>query len=165
MILYNDLLVLCTSISPKILFTISLALCIILYPRFHHWVPIFFSDGGYVYRTGAFLFSLNKPDNQPYKMTVYRNPQYAMCCAYNYGPTFGGGHDLYIADNCDKNTNSYSNLGYTYKLPAGYIYGTFQAKSLLAGSYNFKMDEYEVFFQPGKFTSNDRKIYTYRPYS
>ena len=115
-----------------------------------------FSDG--VYRTGAFLFSLNKPDNQPYKMTVYRYPQYGMYCKYNYGPTFGGGHDLHIADNCDKNTNSYSYLGNTYKLPTGYNYGTTQAKTLLAGSYGFKVDEYEVFFQPGKFTSNDRKI-------
>ena len=94
-------------------------------------------------------------------MTVYRYPHNAMYCYYHYGPTFGGGHDLRIVDNCDKNTNSYSNLGSTYKLPAGYTYGTTQATTLLAGSYKFKVDEYEVFFQPGKFTRNDRKINTY----
>ena len=94
-------------------------------------------------------------------MKVYRYPQYAMSCQHDQGPTFGKRYDLYIADNCDKNTNSYSNLGNTYKLPAGYAYRDNQAQSLLAGSYYFKVDEYEVFFQPGKFTSNDRKINTY----
>ena len=84
-----------------------------------------------------------------------------MYCKYNYGPTFGGGHDLHISDNCDKNTNSYSRLGHTYKLPAGYSYYTTQAYSLLAGSYNFKVDEYEVFFQPGKLASKNNKMNTY----
>ena len=66
----------------------------------------------------------------------------------SYGPTFGRGYDLNIADNCDKNANSYSKLGDTYKPPAGYIPGTPKAYSLLAGSHNFKVDEYEVFYQP-----------------
>ena len=65
-----------------------------------------------------------------------------------YGPTFGGGNDLRISDNCHVNTNSYSKLGYTYKLPTGYVYDTDQAKRLLAGTYYFKVDEYEVFYQP-----------------
>ena len=42
MILYNDLLVLCTIIPASILFIISLVLYIIPFSRFHHWVPIFF---------------------------------------------------------------------------------------------------------------------------
>ena len=81
-------------------------------------------------------------------MIVYSDPQYAIRHASSYGPAFGGGNDLHIADNCDKNTNSYSNLGVTYKPPAGYIPGAPKAWSLLAGSYNFKVDEYEVFYQP-----------------
>ena len=84
-----------------------------------------------------------------------------MYCNYNYGPTFGSGHDLRISDNYDKGTNSYSYLGNTYKLPTGYSYGTTQAKSLLADSYYFKMDEYEVFFQPGKLASKNNKMNTY----
>ena len=107
------------------------------------------------------MFSLNNSDNQPYKMKINRYRHTATYHHNSVGPNFGGGHDLYIADNCDKNTNSFSNLGHTYKLPAGYTYGTTQAKTLLAGSYHFKVDEYEVFFQPGKFTRNDRKINTY----
>ena len=121
----------------------------------------FFSDGWNVYSTEAFLFSLKNRDNQPYKMTVYRNSWYAMYCVSYYGPTFGSGYDLRIYDNCNRNTYSSSKLGGTYKLPPGYTYGTTQAKSLLAGSYNFKVDEYEVFFQPGKLASNNRTINTY----
>ena len=103
-------------------------------PFFYIFFTIF-TEGEFVYSTEAFLFSLNNPDQ---------------------GPTFGSGYDLYIADKCDKNTNSYSNLGDTYKLPTGYTYGNNQ--SLLAASYYFKVDEYEVFFQPGKFPIIDRKI-------
>ena len=36
---------------------------------------------------------------------------------------------------------------YTYKLPPGYIHGTEPAQSLLAGSYQFKPDEVEVFYE------------------
>ena len=31
---------------------------------------------------------------------IYRGP--------SYGPTFGGGHDIYVADNANQNTNSYT---------------------------------------------------------
>ncbi|PCH63879.1 MAG: hypothetical protein COC09_04660, partial [Gammaproteobacteria bacterium] len=34
-------------------------------------------------------------------------------CQNDYGPTFGGGHDLHIADQCDTNSNSYANIGHT----------------------------------------------------
>ena len=67
----------------------------------------------------------------------------------NIGPTFGKAQylDLHIADHCNTNTNSYSNLGGTYELPAGYTYDTDEAQSLLAGSFKFKCDDYEVFIQ------------------
>ena len=41
--------------------------------------------------------------------------------------------------------NSYSNLGHTYELPAGIVYGSDEAKSYLAGSEYFKLKELEVF--------------------
>ena len=50
--------------------------------------------------------------------------------------------------NTSNSCYSYSNLGHTYKLPTGYVYGTDKARSLLAGTYTFKVDEYEVFYQP-----------------
>ena len=67
-----------------------------------------------------------------------------------YGPTFGGGHDIYIASSAGSNTNSYSNLGHSYVQLAGYKYGSSDARTLLAGSYNFKPREVEVFYQSDK---------------
>ena len=100
---------------------------------------IFLSDGRYFQSNNTFLFSLKNSDNQHYKMTVTK-PEYAIYCSHTYGPTFGAAHDLRISDNCHVNTNSYSQLGYTYKLPTGYVYNTDQAKRLLAGIYYFKVD-------------------------
>jgi len=58
--------------------------------------------------------------------------------------SFGGGHDFYLCDNCNTVNSSYSNLGHTYKTPAGITYGTQEAMNYLAGSYNFLVDEIEV---------------------
>ncbi|XP_046852219.1 uncharacterized protein LOC124445537 [Xenia sp. Carnegie-2017] len=64
----------------------------------------------------------------------------------SYGPTFGGGHDIYIANNAVSYSNFYTNFGYTYKLPSGYSYGSTKAKNLLAGSYKFIPNEVEAFY-------------------
>ena len=94
-----------------------------------------------IHSTQAFLFSLKNRDNQPYMLTVRVGgfPQMAMRCASYYGPTFG--YDL-----CVLNNLSSSNLGVVYKLPTGYSPNTAKARTLLAGSSQFKVDEYEVFF-------------------
>ncbi|XP_046852220.1 uncharacterized protein LOC124445538 [Xenia sp. Carnegie-2017] len=63
-----------------------------------------------------------------------------------YGPTFGGGHDIYIANNAGSYSNSNTNFRYVYKLPSGYSYGSTKAKNLLAGSYRFSPNEVEVFY-------------------
>ena len=70
----------------------------------------------------------------------------AMISGSRYGPVFGVG-DFLIHDNCHTGTLSWSDLGWGYQLPVGYTRGTLQARSLLAGSYYFKCDEYEVFYQ------------------
>ena len=72
------------------------------------------------------------------------NSTYAICCTSSYGPTFGGGLDIYISSDSNSNTTSYSNFGHTYK-HADYQCGTEKAKSILAGSYNFQTLEVEVF--------------------
>ena len=64
-----------------------------------------------------------------------------------YGPTFGGGHDIYIASGAGSSTSSYCNMGHTYVQLTGYRYGATESKNLLAGSYNFKPDELEVYYQ------------------
>ena len=68
----------------------------------------------------------------------------------NYGPTFGGGHDIYIANGAGSNTNSYSNLGHSYVQITGYTHGSSKAVNLLAGTYKFTPHEVEVFYQTYK---------------
>ena len=104
----------------------------------------------------AFLFSLKNHLGRSYKMRLYRNPQNAIYSNNGYGPTFGA-HDIYISNNCHTNTNSYSNLGQAYLPPHGYGYGSAQARAVFAGSYKFRCDEYEVFYQAWAKTRPDQK--------
>ncbi len=73
-----------------------------------------------------------------------KNGARAIFCHSVYGPTFGGGSDLYISSGSNSNQTSYSNFGNNYK-HADYQYGTTKALSILAGSYNFQTLEIEVF--------------------
>jgi len=51
----------------------------------------------------------------------------------------GGGHDLYLSDNCNDNNSSTANLPYSY--------GKYQGGNItsLSGSYNYVVEEIEVF--------------------
>ena len=103
------------------------------------------SSGGYGYTTNAFIFSLdNKEGLDPFKSMAKIAPQYAISMNPAYGPTFGGGHDIHIADNANSNTNSYANFGaYSYySVPSGVQDKT----TILAGTYHFSPDEVEVFY-------------------
>ena len=66
-------------------------------------------------------------------------------CSF-YGPTFGGSHDLYIADYASTNTDSYSSLGNSYGPPSGYSVDYSFSQSFLTGSHKFTPDEVEVFY-------------------
>ena len=70
-----------------------------------------------------------------------------MYCGSSYGPTFGGGHDIYIHSYASSNSYSYSSLGYTYSPPSGYSYSSTFAQTFLAGSYKFTPDEVETFYE------------------
>jgi BTB/POZ domain-containing protein KCTD9 len=89
----------------------------------------------------SFLFSLINQLNKPIKMKWSRS--FGICCNSNHGPIFGV-NDLYIADKSNQNTSSYSDLGASFNHP-DYTYGSDEAKSFLAGSYNFQISEIEVF--------------------
>ena len=105
------------------------------------------SSGSYRSSSSNYIFSLRNKDNlSPFTSAVYRRSQYAIYTNPGYGPTFGGGHDIYIANNADKNTNSYANLGYTYRSPSGYSYGSSNTRALLAGRRNFTPTEVEVYY-------------------
>ena len=90
----------------------------------------------------SFLFSLKSPSSEvgPTKMSIKPN-MYSNAMLHNsyYGPTFGGSHDLHIANDANNNSNSESNLGHTYELPPG------QTTTFLVGSNNFKVSDIEVF--------------------
>jgi hypothetical protein len=96
--------------------------------------------------SNAFLFALQYPSGVvPVKMSVLQ-PQYAIYDHQSFGPSFGGGLDICVADNansCDEKkgmSTSYTSIGSTYQLPAGQIAHTF-----LTGAPKFQAAEIEVF--------------------
>ena len=99
------------------------------------------SNSAYLASEGNFIFSL---DNKT-KHEIYQNQGQAMYGNASFGPTFGGGHDIYVTHACNNNISSYSNFGHTYKPPGNITQNTESAKNYFAGSYNFGVEEYEVF--------------------
>jgi len=71
-------------------------------------------DGKFTYITDysnrTFLFSLT--NNKKYLM---KNPSYAICHGTDIGPIFGGGSDLEIVNDCNKNYNNFSSIGHTFE--------------------------------------------------
>ena len=112
----------------------------------------YFSDSGSSYTDSAhsFIFSFKNRDGlEPFMLHVKKTDN-AIYGNSGYGPTFGGGHDIHIANNAGSNTNSYNNLGHSYVQVAGYKYSASDTRSLLAGSYQFQPQEVEVFYQTHK---------------
>jgi len=64
---------------------------------------------------------------------------YAIYGRNDYGPTFGSGIDIYVADNCNQNDNSYFGFPYTYRDTTG------KGKNIFTGSSNFQVEEIEIF--------------------
>lgn len=57
---------------------------------------------------------------------------------FSCGPIFGAGADLLIANNCNTNMDSYSNLPHSYD-------GSNASNEVLFGDYNFTIIDYEVY--------------------
>ena len=72
--------------------------------------------------------------------------QYALYCHSEYGPTFGKGCDIFIANYPNTTMNSYAYLGSSYKHPQ-YPIGTDETQTFLAGSHQFQLDEIEVYLK------------------
>ena len=89
----------------------------------------------------SFLFSLVNPSGTgPTKIPLKgNNNQCGILCNSGYGPTFGGGHDLHIANGANANSTSYSYLGSSYECPPH------PNSSFLVGQKNFSVNEIEVF--------------------
>ena len=89
----------------------------------------------------AALFSLVNASGQPKLMRIKQGEEEsAIRCYCYYGPRFGGGHDLIISGDANRNTNSFSNLGTTYD----YSGCSIPSKEFMAGSYRFTVADYEV---------------------
>lgn len=89
----------------------------------------------------AFIFSLTNRT----KHVQVQNKQQALDHSKDYSVAFGRGHDFRISDNCNINNESYSNFGYTFSLPEGMVLNSDEAKSYLAGTYQYKVIEVEVY--------------------
>jgi len=101
----------------------------------------------------CFLFSIDEKEKFPLR----KNNTQAVYGAANYGPTFGGGHDLYINLTAGGfGQQSYSNLGHSYEIKGK---NQNQKQSLLAGAYQFGVEEIEVFYvdnKPGSGASSSK---------
>merc|ERR1712228_828848 len=98
------------------------------------------SSGSYKRDNNAFVYVLQSKTNKRQKATKWGvKPSNNNSVYHNsgYGWTQGGGHDFYLCNNCNTVNSSYSNLGSSYQAPSD--------KNMLAGSYNFKVTEFEVF--------------------
>lgn len=95
------------------------------------------AKGQYQQDSSAFLFSIT---NQT-KHAVYQHPDNAQYSKEAYGPTYGGGHDLFISPNF---TQCNANLGYTYQPVVG-AYQANETRNHLAGAFTFDLEDIEVF--------------------
>ena len=86
------------------------------------------------YKTGSngFIFSL---DNK--EIYYNKNSSYNIYCNSSYGPTFGGGFDFYLCNNCNVDSSNYNNSEHSYE--------SYGKKCVMAGTYNFYVKNYEVY--------------------
>jgi hypothetical protein len=122
-----------------------------------HTVTIILTTAGYIFggftpiawdsssgykedNTGkSFLFSLKNPRNTEPKIFPLSNPSRAIDCYSSYGPIFGNGNDIQVANNCDQSRN-WTNVGVTYINDTG-----IDGKQVFTGQQNFQVKEIEVF--------------------
>lgn len=101
-------------------------------------------SGNQVYKLdpNSLMFSLVNREETPLVMKSIDPPR-AIFCSPDNGPVFGR-RDLVVRSNSNLSTESYSNLGSSFKHPT-YVFQSNEARSFLAGSYKFQTVEIEVF--------------------
>ena len=111
-------------------------------PNFSSFLFLLFIASAYSTSSKSFIFSLlDKEGLAPFKSMV-TNTSFSVYRGSSCGPTFGRGHDIYIADNANQNPNSYTNFGTSYSLPNNVT----DRYTILAGTRYFSPDEVEVFY-------------------
>ena len=96
------------------------------------------SAGNYTNAANSFLFLLTNANGSPPTKFLYNNNGNGLYNNASFGPTFGGGVDLYIANSCNIN-NCQCNLGTSYPNSLNLGANTF------TGSNTFLVAEIEVF--------------------
>jgi len=94
------------------------------------------SANSYASSSNTFLFRL-RPSMQHYDGKKGKEGN-AIYRGSSYGPTFGGGHDIYIVSSALSSTSSYTNGGHSYNFPS---YPNYQLND---GVKNFKVKDYVV---------------------
>ena len=106
------------------------------------------SRGGFVTDPSAFIFSLVNEDSNPFKVNCSNGGQYGICYNADKGPVFGGDgkhlRDIVIRSDSNTLQKGYSDFGYSYQHP-DYQKETVKAKSILAGSFGFDIEEIEIY--------------------
>jgi len=97
-------------------------------------------NGDYVPDPTAFLFSMVNALKRPCKF-IQGDSQYSICPQAGAGPCFGGGHNIYIAEQMSSNEN-YCALHASYRPEDMRIPYT---QEFFAGTYNFVVEDIEVF--------------------
>jgi hypothetical protein len=87
----------------------------------------------------SFVFSLKNPRNTEPKIFALSNASQAIYCGSSLGPAYGN-RDIEVADHCDQNAKSCTNIGVDYRNDTG-----IDGKQVLTGEYNFQVKEIEVF--------------------
>ncbi|KAK8797595.1 hypothetical protein WA158_005941 [Blastocystis sp. Blastoise] len=104
------------------------------------------AGSGYKFYSKEFLFTLSNEHGIPPTKYDYisSDKSCGIYCNSSYGPTFGGGHDIYISNDCHSNTNSYCKASCYSEV------NTPQKKSLFVNTNNansrnnYKVEDYEV---------------------
>jgi len=108
------------------------------------WHGIYGNYQSYEYNMdeNSYIFSYINKLNKPIRVGF--SPCCGVCSDYQSGPIFGGSRDILIADKSNINTESYTNFGESFTHP-DFIEGSDEARSFLAGSYHFQVEEIEVY--------------------
>ena len=101
------------------------------------------SDNTYSSDSTAFIFSLRRNGAITNYKLRFESSDYAIYGDSSYGPTFGGGHDIYICDQSNIYPWSYSEI-YSYTPPT-YPSGSNSRTFLTGGFQNWRTTEIEVY--------------------
>ena len=97
---------------------------------------------GCISTSSVFIFSLYNKESLGAFKSLVTSPMTAICRYSDFGPTCGGGHDVYIANNANSTQNSYTDFDNSYSVSSGVQ----DQYTILGGTFRFTPDDWEVFY-------------------